>query len=40
GYGLGLAIANAIVTSHKGKIYARSNAGKDTSFIIELPILE
>lgn len=40
GYGLGLAIANAIVTSHKGKIYARSNAGKDTSFIVELPILE
>ncbi|WP_346898894.1 HAMP domain-containing sensor histidine kinase [Clostridium sp. UBA7503] len=40
GYGLGLAIANAIVISHKGKIYARSNVGKDTSFIIELPILE
>ncbi len=40
GYGLGLAIANSIVTSHKGKIYARSNAGKDTSFIVELPILE
>lgn len=40
GYGLGLAIANSIVISHKGKIYARSNAGKDTSFIIELPILE
>lgn len=40
GYGLGLAIANAIVTSHKGKIYARSNVGKDTSFIVELPILE
>lgn len=40
GYGLGLAIANAIVTSHKGNIYARSNVGKDTSFIVELPILE
>jgi len=40
GYGLGLAIANGIVTSHKGKIYARSNVGKDTSFIVELPILE
>lgn len=40
GYGLGLAIANAIVTSHKGKIYARSNVGKDTSFIVEFPILE
>lgn len=40
GYGLGLAIANSIVISHKGKIYARSNAGKDTSFIVELPILE
>ncbi len=40
GYGLGLAIANAIVTSHKGKIYARSNVGKDTAFIVELPILE
>ncbi|GAA0778580.1 HAMP domain-containing sensor histidine kinase [Clostridium subterminale] len=40
GYGLGLAIANAIVTKHKGKIYARSNLGKYTSFIVELPILE
>lgn len=40
GYGLGLAIANAIVAKHNGKIYAKSNLGKDTSFIVELPLLE
>lgn len=37
GYGLGLAIANSIVLQHHGKIYAESNVGFDTSFIVELP---
>jgi two-component system sensor histidine kinase CiaH len=36
GYGLGLAIAKSIVEQHKGKIYARSNPGVDTTFIVEL----
>lgn len=37
GYGLGLSIANSIVKQHKGKIYAKSNVGEYTSFIVEIP---
>lgn len=37
GYGLGLAIAQSIVEKHQGRIYARSNYGVDTTFLVELP---
>lgn len=37
GYGLGLAIAKAIVDSHKGKIYVQSVENEITTFTIELP---
>lgn len=37
GYGLGLAIAKAIVEQHRGRIYATSNPGADTAFVVELP---
>lgn len=36
GYGLGLAIAKSIVEQHQGRIYARSNPGVDTTFVVEL----
>jgi PAS domain S-box-containing protein len=39
GTGLGLSICHGIVTGHGGKIYAESESGKGTSFIIELPII-
>lgn len=40
GTGLGLSLAEQIVHSHKGYIYAESQAGKGTVFTIFLPILE
>lgn len=39
GYGLGLAIAKAIITQHKGKIYAKSIINKETTFYVELPFI-
>lgn len=38
GTGLGLTIAQWIVTSHKGTIHVRSNSPKGTVFIINIPI--
>ncbi|GLX69864.1 sensor histidine kinase [Paenibacillus glycanilyticus] len=37
GYGLGLAIAKAIVEQHKGKIHVKSVPGETTSFLVQLP---
>ncbi|MCX7922540.1 MAG: HAMP domain-containing histidine kinase [Clostridia bacterium] len=39
GYGLGLAIAKAIVEQHKGTIYAKSVINESTTFIVELPLV-
>jgi signal transduction histidine kinase len=38
GTGLGLSICYGIVTSHGGKIYARSEPGKGATFIVDLPV--
>jgi PAS domain S-box-containing protein len=38
GTGLGLSICYGTITEHGGKIYAKSELGKGTTFIIELPV--
>jgi len=38
GTGLGLSICHGIVSEHGGQIYARSQPGKGTTIIVELPI--
>jgi PAS domain S-box-containing protein len=38
GTGLGLSICHGIVVEHGGKIYAKSEDGKETTFTIELPV--
>jgi len=38
GTGLGLSICHGIVTEHGGRVYARSELGKGTTFIVELPV--
>jgi signal transduction histidine kinase len=38
GYGLGLSIAQKIVTSHRGKIRVESELDKGSTFYVELPI--
>lgn len=40
GTGLGLALAEQIVTSHKGYIFARSRLGEGSAFHILLPMME
>ncbi len=40
GTGLGLALAEQIITSHKGYLYAESKVGEGSTFHIYLPVLE
>jgi two-component system sensor histidine kinase PilS (NtrC family) len=40
GTGLGLAIVYQIVQAHEGKVWARSEAGKGTSFVVRLRRME
>ncbi len=40
GTGLGLSICHGIVTEHSGRIYAESEPGKGSTFIVELPVGE
>ena len=39
GTGLGLSICHGIITEHGGRIYAESQLGKGSKFIVELPVL-
>jgi two-component system NtrC family sensor kinase len=39
GTGLGLAICHGIMSEHNGRIYAKSEAGKGATFIVELPMI-
>ncbi|MGD9116038.1 MAG: PAS domain S-box protein [Dehalococcoidia bacterium] len=39
GSGLGLSISYGIVASHGGRIYAKGNADKGTTFVVELPVI-
>lgn len=38
-YGLGLAIARSIIEQHRGKVYAKSTLNENTTFHIELPLV-
>jgi two-component system, OmpR family, phosphate regulon sensor histidine kinase PhoR len=40
GTGLGLSIVNNVIEKHEGKIFAKSEMGKGTEFIIALPQME
>jgi len=37
GTGLGLAIVQSVISDHGGRINVRSEAGRGTTFVIELP---
>jgi len=39
GTGLGLSLSYGIIQEHHGKIYAASELGKGTTFIVELPVI-
>ena len=38
GAGLGLAIAEWIVTQHRGRVIVQSTPGKGSAFLVELPL--